>query len=81
MIKKHVGVKNFSPLHVYTTIQNSEYLFNFKQIINDMKLQNMIAFSSLLALSAACGGNEESTEEKVVETLTFLMVALIYFIA
>ena len=63
MIKKHVGVKNFSPLHVYTTIQNSEYLFNFKQIINDMKLQNMIAFSSLLALSAACGGNEESTEE------------------
>ncbi len=28
-----------------------------------MKIQNMIAFSSLLALSAACGSNEESTEE------------------
>lgn len=28
-----------------------------------MKIQNMIAFTSLLALSAACGSNEESTGE------------------
>ncbi|TSJ47859.1 dipeptidyl-peptidase 3 family protein [Fluviicola chungangensis] len=28
-----------------------------------MKIQNMIAFTSLLALSAACGSKEESTEE------------------
>lgn len=28
-----------------------------------MKIQNMIAFSSLLALSAACGSNEESTDD------------------